>query len=464
MSTTQVPPRPDFGRLYGITYDPATKEAMVRVQRVLKVGIGIPKGRAIQVFKLNGDWLIRHGVWEKQSGGKDRLVMKTVFRGKVKAEAEAFHNANKEKAAISNRPQKQPFFGFTRRTVVEVDGKPITEVFEPDFDAIEAHGDCPRRIPVILTSESPLMQEDQWWSATELKCHGDGLMAERVLSLGSSKDEWWDYAKKENLKMFPYAPCRLGGCPHAGSDCKQHSTLELQLSYARRLGVTAYFSSTGQVTASQLFSSLASIRLPIERLGYSIVGVPMDLVLGSFRANHDGKPSVQPCVSLELTAAGAKALNALLAENSWVPARIGEVPKMLSSGAEEMTYDAPVEVEVVAAGIAAEFSDTTEPEFEDGEETVAAAEPAAAATQVKQEAIGEKLKAARSSASTLPWKNQADMVNVMRVQQFRVGNDTTAEVIRKHGCALNDLKFDDPMAVAVYAELKALPDESGDVF
>src|ERR1700722_5319639 len=104
--STEIATRPDFGRIYGITFDPTTKAPMVRAPRVLKVGIGIPKGRAIQVFRFGGQWHIRHGVWEKNPGGKDKLVMKTVYRGgsvpeqpNTKEGAESWHNANKSKAA-----------------------------------------------------------------------------------------------------------------------------------------------------------------------------------------------------------------------------------------------------------------------------------------------------------------------------------------------------------------------------
>lgn len=484
MSTTQAAlPRPDFGRLYGITYDPGTKAPMIRVPRVLKVGIGIPKGKAIQVFKFNGRWHIRHGVWEKNPGGKDKLVMRTVYQGgaivkvdgkdvempNTKEAAEAWHNANKDKAAVSNRPQKQPFFGFTRRTVVEdASGKP-TEFFEPDFDAIDAHGDCPRRIEVILTSESPLRQEDQWWTASELKCHGDGLLGERVLSAGSAKDEWWQQAKDAGLKMFPYAPCRLNGCPHAGVDCKQHSTLELQLAYALRLGATAYFTSTGQVTADQLHSSLMSIRVPLEKRGYSIVGIPMHLVLGSFKANHEGKPTIQPCVSLELTAAGAKALNQLLSENSWVPARIGTSPRQITGAADqEMTYDAPTEA--LAPAIAAEFTDA---EYdEDVPEDAATPPPVATATAAKQAEVSERLKKAKEKkdepapaapavadvpTATQLWADKGSMDTLFISQRHRVGPDAFSKIFADAGTNPNSLKHDSTKAAELYAAVLALP-------
>ena len=151
--STQALPRPDFGKLYGITHDAVTKAQIIRPNRVLKVGIGIPKGRAVHVFMHNKEWMIRFGVWEDE-GGKKKLKMKTVYRGnsivKVggvetklsneRKDVEAWYHAHKNDAAMSNRPQKIQHFTFTTKTVREDEsGRPV-EVFEPDFEAIEGDG------------------------------------------------------------------------------------------------------------------------------------------------------------------------------------------------------------------------------------------------------------------------------------------------------------------------------------
>jgi len=466
MSTQTALPKPDFGRLYGVTYDQETKAAIVRAPRVLKVGIGIPKGRAIHVFMHNGDWIIRFGVWDN-SGQKPKLVMKTVYRGNQtglsnkQADVEAWYRAHKNEAVVSNRPQKIPHFTFTQRNIVEDEGGKPVEVFEPDFDAIFAHGDSPKRIPVILTSEAPLRQADEFWSTTELKCHGDGLLAERVLSMGSAKDQYWQQSKDSGLKMFPYQPCRLGGCPHAGKECKFMSSLEMQLAFSLRLGATAYFTSTGEVTAKRLFSSLTSIRALLDKMGYSLVGVPMYLTLSSFRANHEGKASAQPAVSLELTAAGSKALNQLLAENAWTPTKIAEATRQITSA--EDVFDAPIEV--LAAAINAEFSDAP----------VSEASPAATKTQEKAEALGEKIRKekekkaepvateaaataataqpAATTATPAPWPDRQAMNTVLNAQKARIGEAAFESLRTKHGVMMGSLKHDDPKALAFHADL-----------
>ncbi len=465
MSTQAIQPRPEFGKLYGLTYHRDTKLAIVRPPRSLKVGIGIPKGRAISVFLYGGKWHIRHGVWDK-TGGKEKLVMKTVYQGgatvdgvamaNTKEAAEAWHHANKAKAAVSNRPQKISWFYFTRRQVMEdASGKPI-EVFEPDFDAIEAHGDCPRRIPVIMSSDRALYQEYAFYTASELKCHGDGILAERSVSMGSAKDEGWQAAKDAGAKMWTYqGGCFRTGCPHAGVDCKPHSTLSIQLASALRLGATAYFTSTGQVTADQLFSSLWEIREPIERRGYSIAGIPMDLVLGSFRANFEGKPTIQPCVSLELRASGAAALRQILDENSWTPMKLDAAPQQQIAAVpedEDGVYDAPAEIHV--SSIAAE----TDADFDD-EAPAPPTPPAATQTRLKQDEIAARLKKQREATALLPfpWTSRIEMHSMLNAIKEKMGDAAFGDALHKHDLMLGTLDHMDRRALGFYNDLQGLP-------
>ncbi len=480
MSTQAVTQRPEFGKIFGLTYDKNTRLPMVRTPRVLKVGIGIPKGKAVHIFMHNGDWIIRFGVWEEKEG-KKKLVMKTVYRGNSavklngvdaklsnkREDVEAWYNAHKEEAAFSNRPQKIPHFTFTRRTIVEVEGKPV-EVFEPDFEAIEAHGDAPRRIPVMLMADNPLSQELAMWSASELKCHGDGILAERVLSMGSAKDDNWKAAKDAGEKMFVYSPCGKA-CQYFGKDCKPHSSLQMQLSHALRIGATAYFTTTGIVSAGQLFSSLTDIAEAVHNKGLSLRGMPMDLVLSSFRANHEGKPSVQPCVFLDLRASSRKELDKILAENAWVPVRIEHGVRQIEapvSDADSM-YDA--ETETLAPAINAEFS---EPEFDDTEPVVEETSPAATATAQKTEALSDKLKNAKkadkpaesvatSAAEPVPasgkWPDRQAMNADFNKQKTRIGEPAFEAIRQKHDVLMGGLKFDDPKAVALFEEMVAAP-------
>jgi recombination directionality factor gp3-like protein len=401
--------RPEPGVMRGLTHSP-DGQPLIRASRVLKVGVGIPRGRASYIYTHQGRWIIRYGVWKK-GDGKDKLVMETAKGSDGKngfpnrAECQEWYAKNKASFAVSNRPQKLQFFTFTHRRVVEEQGKP-TEIFEPDFDAIEACGDTPTQLDVVLMSDVPLSGEYQAWSATELKCRGDGANALRVLSMGNAQWPGWQDAKDAGEKYFPIADkCWLSGqCPYAqegGQDklvCKPGTTLNFQLAANMRLGATAYFHTTSIRSTQQIFSGLYTIRMLVERAGGSIVGLPLKLVLAPFRSNHNGIPAIQPGVGLELRAADMHSLRKAIAESAWSPKQISAAPKMIEGTTEEedvIVTDAPME-DVSAPGIAAEFY----PDFddEDGATEDATAAPvstasaaAASKTEEKAAALAEKL-------------------------------------------------------------------------
>ncbi len=371
-------PRPNT--LVGITHD-AQLIPIIREPRVLKVGLGVPKGRASYVYTHQGEWVVRYGAWEKE-----KLVMKSI-KFADRSSTDQWYLANKATFAVSNRPQKIPFFTFTRRTLVEINGKP-EEIFEPDFAAIEAHGDTPREIDVVFMGDNPLSGEYQAWSATELKCHGDGLNALRIIQLGNDQWPGWKEATAAKEKYFPVSECYTSGlCPYAqegGKDklaCKPSATLTFQLANSIRLGATAYFTTTSFRSVRQLFSSLGIIQSIAERAGASIANTPLKLVLAPFRTNHNGIAATQYGVSLELRTQDVQKLRALLAEAAWKPSP----PRMISQ-AEEIT-------DISATEMSAEFHPEAEPDF-DGEE-ITQSSGIAAATDNKTEDLAEKLKAKR---------------------------------------------------------------------
>lgn len=385
------------GVMYGITHDRETKAPIIREARVLKVGIGIPKGRAISIYIYKGKWLIRYGSWSADK----KLTMKTVAQVATRAEAEAFHAAHFKEAAVSNRPQKLPFFTFTKRSIMEESGKPV-EVFEPDFGAIEAHGETPREIDIVLMSEKPYQGEYQMWSTSDLKCHGDGVSADRSVGMIPSKDSplfsVWEGAKQAGLKYYACQPCWLDGCNYAqdGGGCKPGVTLNFQLANNMRLGATAYFHTTSFRSSSQIFSAIESMRQSAGRVGSSIIGLPLKMVLSPFRTNHNGQAATQYGVSLELRAEDMKALRARFEESAWVP-------RSLQSRQVEEIEMVP---QLAAPAIAAEFypdavditPDFEEEGAEDGAEVGAGAgsATAATATQATTEALSGKLEQQRT--------------------------------------------------------------------
>lgn len=481
MSTQAAQPqRPEFGKLYGITHNIETGAAIRRIQRVLKVGLGIAKGRAVQVFIHNAKWHIRFGVFEGKS-----LVMKTVFKGgeqgmpNTRAAAEAFYEANKQKAEISNRPQKVSYFTFSKRTMKEDSSGRIVESFEPDFDAIEAHGDLPQHLSILVAESNPLHQSYEFWNATALQCKGDGRIAERAIALGSAADPNWASAKAAGAKVFLYDRCYKTGCKYAGKECKPHSTLNLQLKKSLRLGATAYFTSTGEVSAGRLASSLDAIRAPIEARGYGIAGLTLELVLQPFPANPaGGKRSLQPAVSLELRASGPDDLRKMLEESSWVQPGVPQLA-LPPAEFEPVIYDeAAIEDAETAtdAGIA-------DAEFDDDFDAPPVA-PAASATRQKQDEISEQLKRQReaveaavapptivpmSGPSThrsdgsprMPWNNEKGMKALLETALARVGPAAYEAVLERHGIH-EAFSYDDVLGHEFYADLKLLPDAATD--
>jgi hypothetical protein len=361
------------------------------------VGIGVPKGRASYIYTHAGRWIIRYGVMRET-----KLVMETAKGSDNKPgfptrkEAQEWYAANKQSFAVARYPQKIPFFTFTRR-IVTPQGE---ELFEPDFDAIEAHGDTPRDIEVYFMSDDPFTGNYQAWSASELKCYGDGINAMRLVTLGTDKWPGWQESVDAKQKYFPVQECWVSGlCPyaqeggHAKLVCKPNASVAFQLANSIRLGATAYCVTTGIRSTQQLFSSLFKIRAAAERAGGSIVGFPMRLVLAPYRTNHNGQAATQYGMSVEMRERDMRELQKALANNPWTPGLRAAAPKMLPS-ADEETLD------ITASEIAGEFY----PEAVVDDEDVAPEEQSQAerATAQKTEALADKLNAAKKPAAGEP--------------------------------------------------------------
>lgn len=383
--------------IYGITHDADSKLPIIREPRVLKVGIGIPKGRAVQVFRFKGDWIIRFGAWDEK-----KFVMKQVFRGPSREEAEKFYRLNKDTAAVSNRPQELKYFTFGRRRISEESGKPV-EVIEPDWDAIEAHGEVPTEIEVLLMADEPLAIEMAMWSASEKKCHGNGIEAMRVISMGTPDMPGWKEAKDAGEKYFPISKCVKGGCPYSmetiGSNgkpqppaCKPNGNLVFQLGKAMRLGSSSYFTTTGRVSVAQMFSAIEIFREWRNEIGTGLRGLTLIMKLGSFKANHNGIAAVKPSVSLEIHPRDMSTLVNKLQQISW--------EKSAQQTARMIESSEVVEVEPLDNSAAASMSsEFYEAEFVDDEpeEVAPEAAKAKAETDKKTAALADKLKAKKAA-------------------------------------------------------------------
>ena len=355
-SITHPGDRPLPGVLFGITHAP-DGSAIVREPRILKVGIGLPKGPAITA------WVASNKTWGVTVGYKDAVTT----RFKTRPEAEAFFAKQAPGAPICPYPRKIGFFTFSHPAIREG-----VEVFEPDWDAIEAHGYTPTEIDIVLLDDSPFDGAYQMWSASELKCKGDGINALRVISMATEADkDAVASAKEAGEKYFCMGGCWTLGCPFSKetskggktypSACKPGGDLKFQLACNIRVGGTAYFHSTGYRSISNIFSSLNRIQ---TLTGGRLSGIPLKMVLRPFKTNHNGQPATQYAVALEFRAPDVATLRQKLLETvfAYREAALGPAaPRLIEQGsaapvAEEDDDDQPLASEALgAAAMAAEF-------------------------------------------------------------------------------------------------------------
>lgn len=413
MSTQPQPVnRPIPGVLYGITHS-LDGELIIREPKVLKVGIGLPKGPALNA------WMAPDGTWRLTNGYKEPDKRTISFATKKECEAAFWRNLPTAKAC--HYPRKIPFFTFSKPTIQ--DGK---EIFVPDFDAIEAHGPAPTEIDIVLLDDSPFSGAYQMWSSSELRCKGDGVNAMRLVTLATAEEKpAADAATAAGEKYFPLEGCWTGGCPYSKetlkdgkpqpSACKPGGDLKFQLAGNIRVGGTAYFHTTGYRSISSIFSSLHQIQ---GLTGGRLRGIPLKMVLRPFRSNHDGQAATQYFVALEFRAPDVETLRRKLLETVFEFRRIAGVEpvvrqrmieppaKMLESAAtvgqvdEEADDDPPIGAEAMAAEFYPEGDGETGGEgVPDGQPAPAASAPAAAATQEKTAGLVDKMRQSRSRST-----------------------------------------------------------------
>jgi len=290
----------DRTKLYGLTHDAVNKRPMVRQVRMLKVGIGFPKGPNIHAFIApSGEWVIEEG----DSKPPKRTKFKTM------AEAKAFYADRRRSVPERKYPSKFPYFTFLR---TGMDGG-----FVHDFEAIERHGSMPTEIEIVFLTDTPLEQAMEWWTAAEKKCEGNGIDARRRVDLASTEEEkkLADTARKAGEQYFPIIDgCHMRGCKYSHGEkpfCKPHSRLMFQLAYNPTLGGTAVFDTTGWRSGGNMFSCLHQIRSITGRgdadIG-TVAGIPLQMVLRPYRTSHNGQPSTQYGISIQLRASDAQSL------------------------------------------------------------------------------------------------------------------------------------------------------------
>jgi hypothetical protein len=296
--------------MYGLTHD-ASGNPVVRTPRTCKVGIGRTAGPDIHTWiSHTGEWKVAVGKYSgKKRTGED------VAKFASKDEARQFYREWREKAPLRSYPAKLQYFTFSRPGP---DGQ-----LEPDFDAIAAHGPVPSEIDIVFSDNQPLQASYEMWSAGGLQCQGDGIDAERILSLAQTDEEkkLAAVAKDARQRFFPvHGGCWTRDCGYSTGDrapCKPHCRLFFHLINDIRLGARAQFDSTSFRTTSQLFSSIQDLLIFTGNgnpMAGFVAGIPLRMVVRPFKTHHDGKVGTAYGVSLEFRAEAAAGLRQKLLE------------------------------------------------------------------------------------------------------------------------------------------------------
>lgn len=341
IALSEVRPKP--GVLFGITHNP-DETLIIRQQKLLKVGIGLPRGPALSVYTQrdpatgNIKWKVTRG-WTDEEGPAKKVTLSCDTR----EAAEELFRKHYATAPICKFPRKVGYFTFTRPTVI--DGK---SMHVPDFDAIELHGPTPTSIGVILSSDEPFHGSFAMWSAAGLLCKGDGINAMRHVSLVAvpAHAELAQAAQERGWRDYPIvAGCATCGCPYArptkdtkGNEvpapCKPSGDLTFQLEKCLRIGGTTHYHTSGIRSIQNLFASLHAIAV---LTGGRLVGLPLKMTLQAYVTNHNGRAATQYGVSLELDAANSEILRQKLAMNVFAVQELPAAPVQLIEAGEILT-------------------------------------------------------------------------------------------------------------------------------
>lgn len=368
---------------------------------MLRVGIGLGPGRAVRVYihpdkAEKNPWNIVVGKMADGPDGKPKLT-ETAHKFPNRAEAEGFYHSIYNSAAVRNYPIKLTYFTFQKPS--SRDGR---EVYVPDFDAIERHGPTPTDIMIVSTAPKMWSGNFQMWSATELKCHGDGIDAERVLSMGNPSDPLVQDAKERGSRYFPIlGGCMTLGCPYYRDRlCKVGSSLSFQLVNYFRIGETAHFHTTGKKSTRWLFSSLHVIRAVVEMsTGRDDVrGIPMHMKVHPYTMTPEGKKaSTGYAVRLALDEMELARLRQKLVSQSWSkPLQIASALAATVEAEPDVDEDEDIVSPVDARHIHGEFYSDGIVDADDDDDVVSTATTQASPTPVT--ATADDFKPAKDTA------------------------------------------------------------------
>jgi hypothetical protein len=464
---------------------------IIREPRVLKVGIGIPRGKALRAYidpnpkDPEKAWVVAVG---SHNGAK---FEETLFWLPDQKTAEACWKANYSKAVDCAYPRKLKYFTFSKPVITDKGG----EAYETDFDAIAAHGPVPTRISIMFFNPDALNQNMQMWSATQMLCRGDGMNAMRSVSIGNQQDPEFNKAKAGGEKFFKIiGGCgRHNECQYAQPDkkgvtaCKPMTGLSFQLQDKLRIGSSVYFSSTGWETMKDMFSSFTPVSSALKSVGKDIGFLTGDLVIRPYitKEPNTGKATTQYAVHIEWGPEAAERLAEAIRERNTKHLRV--------SGARTLQIAAPADITDVEEDIDEEDASpvgaaATHAEFggyEEGEGaqsfTSSQAEKESSRTQdklagelkkarekkeepikeqpIKEQPAVEKEKAAEAPEASsapppeFPWKHRDGMMSMFRSAMAALPAGSFESIRSRHGIVMGAARHDDQKVLAMYLEM-----------
>ena len=216
----------DTTKFFGVTHA-EDGSLTAKVPRVVKVSMGLPKGKDIHVrMAPDNTWIIQVGEKRHTAATKDAAI--------------TLYNEQLAKAGERKFPKKISYYTFTQ-TGASGDQ-------EPAFDLIERFGCMPTDVNIVfLTNATSQIFEScmKMYSKSKLLCYGNGIDALRVNELARTAAERALVIVGE--KYFPITGgCSERGCPYSletqkngkpvAPECKPSGTFRFQVAAAPMLG------------------------------------------------------------------------------------------------------------------------------------------------------------------------------------------------------------------------------------
>lgn len=185
-----------------------------------------------------------------------------------------------DEAAGRRAPTKLDHFIFQTKTMKGewIENKQVTDKIR---EASGLKKDDPiRKIRIFFTTddiEEAFRTNLEWWSRSELKCRGNGLVASRSLNIVS--DELKN--KYAGQRYIPWTPCGET-CPdyiRKKDGCKPSGDLTFVLQDLPKLGSMCGFFTTSKKSIAQIFSSLHQIAGPDGLTRGHLKLIPFEMVL-----------------------------------------------------------------------------------------------------------------------------------------------------------------------------------------